>query len=74
MQPLAEVKLVKFYVLIMRTALSLLVTDSSAGILASYTLTAPRLPMPEATGRHWCLAMTFSSLATGLLVYSSASR
>lgn len=52
MQALAEVKLAKFYMLIMRIALSLLVPNSSAGMLASHTLTALQLPMPEATGRH----------------------
>lgn len=71
MQALAEVKLAKFFMLIMRTALSLLVTISSAGVLASHMLTAPQLPMAEASGRRWCLAMAFSRLQRVCCVFLS---
>lgn len=71
MQALTEVKLAKFYMLIMRIALSLLITNSSAGMLAIHTLTAPQLPMPEVTGRHWCLAMAVSSLQQVCCIFFS---
>lgn len=71
MPALAEVKPDKFYMLITRITLSLLVRHSSVGMLASHTLTALQLPMPEVAVKCWCLATAFSSLQQVCCIFLS---